>query len=76
MTERLYYDDPYRVRFSARVIDILEWDGQPAVLLDRSAFYPTGGGQPNDTGTLRAAGAVGEPGAPDSVPDDVSDNVP
>ena len=56
MTERLYYDEPYLVRFSARVIEGLEWEGQPAVLLDRTAFYPTGGGQPNDTGVLRVAG--------------------
>ena len=57
MTGRLYYDDPYLVRFSARVVDTLEWEGRPAVLLDRTAFYPTGGGQPNDTGMLRASGA-------------------
>jgi alanyl-tRNA synthetase len=67
MTGRLYYDDPYLVRFSARVVDTLEWEGQPAVLLDRTAFYPTGGGQPNDTGVLRAAGAAGESGAPADV---------
>ena len=66
MTGRLYYDDPYLVRFSARVVDTLEWEGRPAVVLDRTAFYPTGGGQPNDTGILRATGA-GEAGAPDGV---------
>jgi alanyl-tRNA synthetase len=67
MTGRLYYDDPYLVRFSARVVDTLEWEGQPAALLDCTAFYPTGGGQPNDTGVLRAAGAAGESGAPEDV---------
>ncbi|MGC9332952.1 MAG: alanyl-tRNA editing protein [Anaerolineae bacterium] len=52
MTERLYYDQPYLTRFSACVVEHLEWDGQPAIVLDRTAFYPTGGGQPHDTGTL------------------------
>jgi alanyl-tRNA synthetase len=52
MTERLYYNEPFLTRFSARVLEYLEWDTQPAVVLDRTAFYPTGGGQPHDTGTL------------------------
>jgi alanyl-tRNA synthetase len=52
MTQRLYYKDPDRLRFSARVVERLQWAGQPAVVLDRSAFYPTSGGQPHDTGTL------------------------
>ncbi|MCL7453775.1 MAG: DHHA1 domain-containing protein [Anaerolineae bacterium] len=52
MTGRLYYDEPHLTRFSARVVEQLEWDGQPAVVLDRTAFYPTGGGQPHDTGSL------------------------
>jgi alanyl-tRNA synthetase len=52
MTQRLYYDDPDLLRFSARVVERLQWEGQPAVVLDRSAFYPTGGGQPHDTGIL------------------------
>ncbi len=38
MTERLYYDDPYLVQFSAHVVERLDWDGQPAVVLDRTAF--------------------------------------
>jgi alanyl-tRNA synthetase len=52
MTERLYYTDAYCTRFSARVIERLAWDGRPAVVLDRTAFYPTSGGQPADRGTL------------------------
>lgn len=51
-TERLYYRDPYLREFTARVIARREMDGHPAVALDRTAFYPTGGGQPNDTGVL------------------------
>jgi len=52
MTERLYYADSYCTRFVARVIERLDWDGHPAVVLDRTAFYPTSGGQPADRGTL------------------------
>jgi alanyl-tRNA synthetase len=52
MTDRLYHGDPYQRRFSACVVERLEQDGRPAVVLDRTAFYPTGGGQPHDTGRL------------------------
>jgi alanyl-tRNA synthetase len=52
MTQRLYYDTPYLTTFDAQVIDGRQIDGQPAVALDRTAFYPTGGGQPHDMGAL------------------------
>jgi alanyl-tRNA synthetase len=52
MTERLYYTDSYCTRFSSCVTGRLIWDGRPAVLLDRTAFYPISGGQPADRGTL------------------------
>jgi alanyl-tRNA synthetase len=52
MTKRLYYTDAYCTDFTARVVEQLTWDGQPAVVLDRTAFYPTSGGQPADRGTL------------------------
>ena len=51
MTEALYLEDSYLRTFSARVSAVDE--AQRAVLLDRSAFYPGGGGQPCDTGTLQ-----------------------
>ncbi len=58
-TERLYYNDSRLLEFDARVIDLNERDdGAVAVVLDRTAFYPTGGGQPNDTGTLGEARVV------------------
>src|SRR6185295_13774463 len=58
-TERLYYSDSRLLEFDARVIDLSERDdGAIAVTLDRTAFYPTGGGQPNDTGTLGGARVV------------------
>jgi alanyl-tRNA synthetase len=61
MTERLYYQDPYRTAFQAGVVESLLWDDQPAIVLDCTAFYPTGGGQPHDVGTL------GRPGSSDAV---------
>lgn len=58
MTLRLYYDDPYQTRFSAYVVESFWFDGRPAVILDRSAFYPTGGGQPHDTGQIHGIQVV------------------
>ncbi|MEP6913154.1 MAG: DHHA1 domain-containing protein [bacterium] len=52
-TERLYYNDSHLLEFDARVVQLNERDdGTTGVTLDRTAFYPTGGGQPHDTGTL------------------------
>jgi alanyl-tRNA synthetase len=48
----LYFTDAYLTSFSARIVARGERDGRPTVTLDRSAFYPQGGGQPADTGTL------------------------
>ncbi|MCY4022696.1 MAG: alanyl-tRNA editing protein [Anaerolineaceae bacterium] len=50
MTEALYLTDSYLRCFSARVVAVHEDQG--AVVLDRSAFYPGGGGQPGDVGVL------------------------
>ena len=54
MTERLYYDDAYLWSFDATVTSVKNGKrpGEWEVTLDRSAFYPTSGGQPFDTGTL------------------------
>ena len=57
-TERLYYADPYMQRFTARVIERRAQGARVAVALDRTAFYPTGGGQPNDTGSLSGVPVV------------------
>jgi alanyl-tRNA synthetase len=51
-THRLYYDDAYLRDFTAEVVARRTIDGRPALALDRTAFYPTGGGQPNDAGVL------------------------
>ena len=50
MTSRLYYSDSYLTQFDGRITEIAD-DGR-RVYLDRSAFYPTSGGQPFDLGTL------------------------
>ena len=54
MTDRLYYDDAYLWRFDAVVTGVRNGKrpGEWEVTLDRSAFYPTSGGQPFDTGIL------------------------
>ena len=51
-TERLYYEDVYLREFTAHVVARRLVDGRFCVAPDRSAFYPTGGGQPHDLGTL------------------------
>src|ERR1044072_924215 len=58
-TERLYYNDSHLIEFEARVVDVTERvSGWSAVVLDRTAFYPTGGGQPSDTGVLNGLRVV------------------
>lgn len=54
MTDRLYYDDAYLWAFDATVTSVKNGKrpGEWKVTLDRSAFYPTSGGQPFDTGIL------------------------
>lgn len=52
MTEKLYYHDGKLREFTAHVAARQETERGPAVCLDRTAFYPTSGGQPHDTGVL------------------------
>lgn len=58
MTERIYYNEPRCRVFDAVVTRAMERDGKPAVHLDRTAFYPTSGGQPSDTGRLGDANVL------------------
>jgi len=58
MTERLYYDNAYLTEFDAQVLACRGNGSHFDVLLDRSAFYPTSGGQPYDTGTLGSAQVI------------------
>lgn len=52
MTIQIYDDHPYQQTFTAQVLRSFELDSQPAAVLDQTLFYPTGGGQPHDTGWL------------------------
>jgi len=65
-TQSLYYQDAYLRAFTGRIVGRRQVDGRPAVALDRTAFYPTGGGQPHDTGTLNGV-AVTDVFAADGV---------
>ncbi len=61
MTERIYYTDPYATEFDATVVAIApvpDYAARHRVVLDRTAFYPTSGGQPFDTGALGPARVV------------------
>jgi alanyl-tRNA synthetase len=55
----LYYSDPCLAEFEATVLEAVRTgDGRSALVLDRTAFYPTSGGQPFDTGTVGRARVV------------------
>src|SRR3989442_15553823 len=73
MTERLYYRDSFLREFEAQVVSAEAVAGKWHVQLDRTAFYPTSGGQPNDLGraqtplkadVARCAAACDQNGAP------------
>jgi alanyl-tRNA synthetase len=51
-TEKLYFTDSSLLQFQAKVMRVEHGDSVDRVVLDQTAFYPTGGGQPNDTGRL------------------------
>jgi alanyl-tRNA synthetase len=62
MTDRLYYHDSFLYKFDAEVRSVIE-SPRPAVILDRTAFYPTSGGQIHDTGRILPAVGNPEPSA-------------
>ena len=59
MTEKLYYNDPFCKTFTATVRACVQEKDAWAVTLDRTAFYPEGGGQPADHGTLGGVNVTG-----------------
>ncbi|KAF0240176.1 MAG: phosphoesterase, partial [Planctomycetota bacterium] len=72
MTDRLYLNDSYLLDFTARVLD----RRKGAVVLDRTAFYATSGGQPHDTGTLAGARVTGVEADGDAIVHTVEGEVP
>ena len=60
MTEKLYYADPGRLEFDAAIVRSADLPGGGCeVVLDRTCFFPGGGGQPADRGTLGGAAVTG-----------------
>lgn len=54
MTNKLYYENSYLAEFSAKVLSCEAVQNGYAIVLDRTAFFPEGGGQPADIGEIRA----------------------
>jgi Ser-tRNA(Ala) deacylase AlaX len=52
-TRLLYYDDAYMQEFEAKVLQVGLDNGRTTMVLDRTVFYPTGGGQPSDKGVVQ-----------------------
>jgi alanyl-tRNA synthetase len=55
-TDRLYYHDSFLYDFDAQVVEAIDTIGKHAIVLDRTAFYPTSGGQVHDLGVLTVDG--------------------
>ncbi|MBU3143325.1 DHHA1 domain-containing protein [Clostridium sp. CF012] len=53
--EKLYYENPYQTEFTAEVINVIEKEKEYHIELDKTCFYPEGGGQPCDTGLINGA---------------------
>ena len=54
----MYYLDPYRLEFEARVVERIDVGAKPGVILNSTCFYPTSGGQPRDEGHLNGVPVI------------------
>ncbi|MCR3759937.1 alanyl-tRNA editing protein [Clostridium felsineum] len=52
MTHKLFYDDSYICESEGKIVSVIEKDGKFEIVLDETSFYPEGGGQPCDLGTI------------------------
>lgn len=57
-TDLLFYKDFNQKEFEAEVLGVVEKDGKNTFVFDKTVFYPEGGGQPSDVGTISVDGAV------------------
>ena len=77
MTAKLFYQDPYITTFIAqRLKQATDEVGRPYVVLDQTAFYPTGGGQPHDTGTLNGVNVIDVEEVDSEIRHYVQDHIP
>jgi len=58
LSKRLYYENPYLREFKGKILEKVKIDGNPALILDNTCFYPTSGGQPNDLGYVQGVSIV------------------
>src|SRR5208282_5217582 len=65
MADRLYYHDSFLYNFEAEVRSVME-SPRPALVLDRTAFYPTSGGQIHDIGWIEPVGSSSKSPEPSS----------
>jgi Ser-tRNA(Ala) deacylase AlaX len=56
----LYLEDMYKLNSQAKVIDIIKDNEMNKIVLDQTVFYPQGGGQPSDKGTIQSSKALFE----------------
>jgi alanyl-tRNA synthetase len=57
-TKKLYFDDPYRIKFESKVLDRRKHENRPALVLEQTCFYPESGGQPPDKGEINGAQVI------------------
>lgn len=58
MTEKLYYLYPYLNEFEAKIVDVIKKEEKIFVVLDKTPFYPEGGGQPSDIGNINGVKVI------------------